>query len=274
MEYMEYYDATKLDAFASCPRKFWWRYVEKIEPIASPLWKPWGRAIHKGLESLYTYHSIDLAVAEFDVAWAESQGEEDKTHTGEGGVSLLRAYHKHYFPERYYSEVTEVKMSAILNVPEDILYLGYVDLLARDLLFPGLILLDHKTAGKRPATGITEVNSPQLTGYVWLAEQSTGERPKAYLNYLINTKVPQFERLPLAEGGAAQQEQWKENVVAQVRAIRRMQSFEEFYQARGSCSFFGKCEFDDLCCAPKGQRLKLISEFYQPKKGRGDGKEE
>ena len=265
---MEYYDATKLSAFASCPRKYFWRYVEKIEPISIPLWKPWGRAIHRGLESLYTAHDINLAVAAFDTTWAEeSLGEEEKGHTGEGGVNLLRAYHGHYFPEPYRRNTeTEIKLMATLG--EGIQYLGYLDLVARSLFDGGLVLLDHKTSARRPSN--EDTHSDPLTGYVWLVKQVREEQPQAFLNYLINTKVPQFIRQPLSEGG---EEQWKENVVAQVRAIRGMHSLEDFYQARGSCSYYGKCEFSDLCDAPKGQRLKLITEHYRPKKGRKDGQE-
>lgn len=266
---MEYYDATKLDFFASCPRKFYWRYVERIEPVDVPLWKSWGRAIHKGLETLYAAtHNIDLAVAAFDTSWAEgSQGEEDKGHTGEGGVGLLRAYHKNWFPDELEEEEVELKFMAALDAGEGVQYLGYVDLLARDS-HGRLVLLDHKTASKTPGGG--ELRSPQLTGYVWLVGEVREERPSAYLNFLINTKVPQFMRQKLRAGG---EEQWKANVLAQVRAIRGMHSLEDHYQARGSCSFYGKCEFAELCDAPTGKkRLQVIDQFYRPKKGRGEEK--
>lgn len=262
---MEYYDATKLDFFASCPRKYYWRYVEKIEPVDVPLWKPWGRAIHRGLETLYApTHNIDLAVAAFDVEWAEgSQGEEDKGHTGEGGVGLLRAYHKNWFPEELEKEETELKFMATLDTEGlGIQYLGYVDLLARDS-HGRLILLDHKTASKTPGGGV--LRSPQLTGYVWLVEQVREESPSAYLNFLINTKVPQFMRQSLCEGG---EEQWKANVGAVVKVIRGMHSLEDHYQARSSCSFYGKCEFCELCDDLTGDRLRIIDQFYRPKSSR------
>jgi putative RecB family exonuclease len=162
---MTVYSHTRLGAFESCPRKYWYAYIgkptiEKVETVEQFL----GKRVHEALEELYRrvmrgrVMAADELLALYERHWKREWSDEVRV-VRQGvtaadyqaiGRKALSDYHKRYAP---FDQARTLKVEARVQFPLDgegrYRMTGYVDRIARraDGTFE---VHDYKTSGRLP----------------------------------------------------------------------------------------------------------------------------
>jgi len=85
-----------LNAFRSCRRKYFWRYVEHVVPLYLSALDPreFGKSIHKAAEALRESKNGDDAIVEY---WGDVARNHDAFEARERARALLRGYRERWF---------------------------------------------------------------------------------------------------------------------------------------------------------------------------------
>ena len=162
---MAVYSHTKLGAFESCPRKYWYAYIGKPEVVRVETVEAFlGKRVHEALEELYRrvmkgrVMSADELIALYERGWKRNWSDEvrvvraDETPADylEVGRRALSTYHARWAP---FDRAQTLKVEARITFPLDeggrSSIQGYIDRIARrpDGTFE---VHDYKTSGKLP----------------------------------------------------------------------------------------------------------------------------
>ena len=196
---LEYISASRVNCWASCRRKFYFRYIKKLPSVPSPalhvgmvvhsvlqVWnharwakKPMARA---DLQKYYHTH-WDKELKDRPVAW---KTEQDELTQCEHAWKVIETYlDSDSIPEKESLEGVEVRLEAEIDGLPPLL--GIVDLVRE-----GGRVVDFKTAAKTPNEETAEfTHGTQLAMYALLYREATGRAEAGLeLHHLIKTKQP------------------------------------------------------------------------------------
>lgn len=95
---IRYLSASRIRCFKECRRKYWFRYVEKLEPVTKALPLVLGKAVHTGLEILDKGKSLEEAKAAIMLQY-EDWPEEDAGILPDHALSIVEGYHEYVKPD-------------------------------------------------------------------------------------------------------------------------------------------------------------------------------
>lgn len=171
---------SQLDLFSQCPRRWMYRYIEKIPENSDSDALIYGTAVHSLLENLFL-EKKDGKVPDLTTAlvplkgtplYEEAQEEIRKFQNAQG-------FYQPFFQQGV--DILGVETPFTLRIPTviheeevDVLIRGYIDLIYRDI--EGIHVVDHKT-GKRFFQKKKRRENLQLPIYFWAVEELFGESP-------------------------------------------------------------------------------------------------
>jgi hypothetical protein len=153
-------DSTKLNAYISCPRAFFYEYIlgwRRGEQAHNDL--AFGKAAHAAMEHLYKAEKIDgeTAIEAYQQFLIEYRKEFDEDtddlfspKTPERFLLLLIQYLQTYLTDFQRYEVIDVEVSGIVTVTELFNMYWKMDTILRDLHDGTVISLEHKTKKGAP----------------------------------------------------------------------------------------------------------------------------
>lgn len=198
---------SRLNCFISCPKKYYWNYIQEMKPIRTPKALVEGSCIHHLVESGLIYgtslsDALEQASTHF---WAENPFEqcdyatmEDYLATQATCLAQAREFLKQLGPQRV--KHVELKVETPLvnpchpeQVHPDISLLGYIDLVVEGPDGQDIII-DLKTTSRKPSVMLAEY-SHELTMYGYMFtkpwEQAYTAPATVALVHLVRTKQPQ-----------------------------------------------------------------------------------
>lgn len=223
----EYLSYSRLRSFHDCPRKFFYKYIEKREGDESRLWVHSGKNFHEYLEKKLAPH--EGAAFPHEALKAAPHGHRTRSATLAGNICAG-------------AELLAVEREVRYTVG-GVQVLGYLDLMYRK---PDgtVVICDVKTGGS------PKIHIEQLEMYAWFYLE---EHARLRLEYQLVDR----DEMVAWHVGAAQRAQLEDELLARANVIRSEREFPPI--PGGQCS---SCEFFDACPdagksrgKPKEQRL-------------------
>lgn len=192
---------TTIATALACPRKFRYRYVDQLEPVATPAAFAFGRAVHAAIAAAYARQNVPMtaeevaevfkrhfaALDEQGVSYKDKESSEDLLTKGRALAALW--YEKHR-DDVLNAKVLACEAHLSYDVDLGLVLQGYADIIEeRDgKLYVG----DHKTVSSwGESDEVVAAKSVQLTAYAYLCWKKYDRLPDAlYITVLKKTKTP------------------------------------------------------------------------------------
>lgn len=199
-KHMHIIDATKIQAYLTCPRAFFYEYCLGWRPDTPSYHLTFGQAWHTALEYIYNHSAdpIDAVPEAFCRFLGIFEGgglaEVEKSLKGKNrqnaGVALVN-YVKTYNSDFYLydvlaTEITDtVEVSDVVEIPGGLFLTVKLDAILQSRETGNLVILEHKTASQKTA--------------FWEKQWETSIQTGAYL-HACNVVYPQYPTTCLIDG--------------------------------------------------------------------------
>lgn len=204
---------SQMNMYLRCSAQYYFRYIEGLKlPPKSAM--TFGSSVDAGLnhnfsqkigskKDLKVNELLDAFSTAFEIGKQTTEWEKDENpaEIKDGGVILLKKYHKEIAPKIQPIAVQEQLKIEFNDFDYD--FLGYADLIDESG-----VIIDNKTSGKSPAKEgegfrVAPDHDVQLSAYA-LGYRLKFHKPEAGLrvDYLIRTKEPKFIQVPLLKTNA------------------------------------------------------------------------
>jgi putative RecB family exonuclease len=277
---MVIYSHSRLSTFEQCPKKFQFKYLDKIiPPIEKSIETHLGKCVHETLEWLYKevkdnkrVPSLDEVLEDYTQRW-ENRWEDGikivnhiltkKDYFNKGIRFLLEYYMKH---KPFEDNTIGIEERIFIELDEDGKYKlqGFIDRLVYNLETGEYEVHDYKTSNNLPNTEKIE-NDRQLALYSIAVKEKFGKDKDVSLiwHYLA------FNRKIESKRTNEQLEKLKKETI---ELIDRIETAENFPTKKSTlCSW---CEYKPICPAwneyvpkTKEEAEKILREVYEKEKG-------
>jgi CRISPR/Cas system-associated exonuclease Cas4 (RecB family) len=260
-----HFSFSQLNTYLLCPMKFGHTYVWGTPPETKPVALPFGKAIHKGAETLYRslmetgeIIPVDQVIETFKIVFERETKNSDLDLTmkeGETvgglrdqGIELMKLFHKEIQPQKIAGVEVPFSVSVpdILNGGGDlpIKLVGYFDLVERDEQGTYLIA-ELKTSAQRFSSLRLEYDLQATTySYAMTKLRVATSENSCLVRYdvLLKTKKPAFERYFVTRTDADHN-----RLIQLINHVLRAIELKVFYRNTGwQC---GDCQFKKVCFA-------------------------
>jgi len=249
---MRTYSHSKLEAFETCPLKFKYRYIERLDaPIEETVETFVGSRVHDAFEKLYNdlqlekLNSLEELIEFYRAVWQKEWNPGVKItreglteqHYFEYGVRCIRQYYERFQPfNQSLTLATELRLSFALDASDRYRMTGFVDRVARraDGTYE---IHDYKTARLLPAQEILDRDRQLALYQIGLRRQwPQAERIELIWHYVHNDTTLTSRRTP---------EQLEALRQATIEGIARIEAETKFQPQKGEwCDW---CEYQPLC---------------------------
>lgn len=258
---MSTYSHSKIEAFCHCPRKFYYKYIAKVELEDAPeqIATFMGSRAHDCLE--YLYERVGKGIVptpealkeRFDAAWKEQWTKDIVIHDREMtsadyqklGWRCVEQYYRRFHP---FDQAVVVGLEQIIRFPLDDAekygMVGYIDRLAKTA--DGIWQIhDYKTNSRLPTQQDMDAN-PQLAYY----EIGVRRRWKGVERVELVWHFLQFDHSIVSTRTSEQLNALKASAIATIKDIeRRDQEENGFPTSEGPlCAY---CDYEEVCPARK-----------------------
>jgi len=269
MKVIDKLDNSMMMEFASCPRKFYYRYYLNLtSKDGSSIFKPeFGSALHAGLEVHYGGGTMQEIIDAFCLYWLPYEGH-DRTGVRcmAKGIKILEQYKETFPASQEHFEIVSKKDIELAGAVDmgNFLFLYRADLLVRDKLNGQYKVLDHKTTAYKGF--LTPKPNQQLCGYAYALGEQTGESIEtAILNVLYFTKLKiEFMREEISVPKDYIEQEWVKDVRVWAETIANSCRIDHFPKNTSQCTAYGGCQFIHLCKHKMGSPVHdtLLSSLY------------
>jgi len=246
---------TRINTALDCPRKFRYRYVDRLEPRGLPSMLAFGRAVHAAIAAAYANQNAPLDSAGVADAFTrhfavrDEQGisykeGEDYDKLDAKGRALVSCWYEQFIDDVLDAKVWSLESELVHDIEPGLAVVGHPDVIEeRD---GQLCVGEHKTVGSWGETNEMLVGrSVQLTAYAYLCWKHFGRLPDAlYITVLKKTKKPEAFRcytMRSAEEVAAFEDQARE-IATLIRHYAAANTYPcNFHRDCGWCGFHPKC---------------------------------
>lgn len=219
----DYLSVSQITTYLGCPRKYRFRYVDKLEAERRSSDLAFGSAVHSAIEWWQRERIAGRAPPEEDVMrlfhadWSSQNAMGDLNFDGDDPAEM-RALGEgllHLFVERFANDVptgVEERFEVPLRDPRTgddlpIPLVGFMDFTGENLVG------EIKTTARKSGAAQWIL---QLSAYSYAMRETTGVRPRVRVIQLVKTKVPKIEVEVLTTTPA--QEAWFLEIAAEVLA--------------------------------------------------------
>ena len=268
----EIYSHSRLSSFESCPRKFHYRYIQKLAVETESIEAFAGKRVHEVLERLYKaalqsrFPSLERVLRLFRELWTEhfkpesvriARAENAPELYRENGERCLTNYYRRFYP--FDGDQTlglEQHVSFSLDAVGAYRVQGVIDRVVRTR--DGVLEIhDFKTAQRVPSQQILDRDRQLALYQIGVAEMYGADQPiRLVWHYLLRDQVRTSTRSPEAL------EDLREHTIQLIDAIRSERSFEPRPSA-----LCGWCEFAEICPASGRQRVSAPLAAAPPPPG-------
>lgn len=265
-------DSTMLKAHMSCPKSFYWRYVEHLTPSSPSAALEFGGAVHKGLEVMHKTGEMKTGIDAFLEAYPEDL---DNRRTQEVGKAILSDYfmlRHHEFSLDLQIEVGFAYEVRVGREDERALMVGRIDRIRKGRQDENEIWIsDWKTASRIGPSYINKYIRDLQMGIYYLGCQfSLGQCDGVAIDVLPVMKkstIPQLYEYDYSP--------YDEQILSAIRetAGEILQGHRHnFWPERWThCDTYSGCPYQDLCYNPNAQeQIKdtlYAREIWEPWKG-------
>ena len=249
---MPIYSHSRLSSFENCPRKFRYRYLDRIiPPIEKSIEVHLGKTVHDALEWLYIQvgrgkiPTLDNVVIYYSKKWEETWDDaiknvKKKFTTKEyfnKGVQFILDYYMRHKPFDDNTLATEKKIFINLDKEGRYKIIGFIDRFAYNLETKEYEVHDYKTSNNLPQPEAVE-NDRQLGLYSIAVQEEFGKDKKISLiwHYLA------FNRRISSKRTNEQLEKLKKETIELIKKIEDATEFEP--KKSYLCSW---CEYKPIC---------------------------
>jgi RecB family exonuclease len=282
---------TKIKAALACPARYWYRYVEGLEPRRTPSALAFGRAVHQAIAAAYARQNAPMTAEEVADVFTttlialDKQGisyKDDETLEDRQELKTVRGKEKdvkvlglnsqgRYLVAVWWQMQRELVLAARVKGVEAALTIPIADGL--DLtcrvdvaeVNNGVFTLgDHKTASSWGAADEQEAAmSLQMFAEVLCWERERGERPESfYFNVLKKTKEPQVFRYHVSVPDGAALASFEDELIAYGEMMREIRSRGR--PVRHVSRDCGWCSFTPFCWGVDGARDNFTTRADRP----------
>lgn len=266
----EVYSHSRLSTFEQCPRKFKFRYIEKIIPeVEKTIEAHLGKAVHSSLQWLYTrvkegfVPSTEELIECYADAWEEEFSpniisvNKVMTHNDyfNRGVEFLTTYYLKHKP--FNDNTIEVEKRIVIELDASGKYKiqGFIDRLAYNIERQELEIHDYKTSNSMPSKEKIE-SDRQLALYSIAIKEMFGKEKSVKLtwHYLAHN-----QKITITKSNE-ELEKLKKDTISLIKKIESTNHFPTFKTPL--CSW---CEYKSICPAwgntpPKFTAQKTLKE--------------
>jgi putative RecB family exonuclease len=255
----ELYSHSRLSSFESCPRKFHYRYVERLPVETESIEAFAGKRVHEVLERLYKavaegrIPSLARVLERFRALWNESfdatrqrivRSENGPEAYREKGERCLGNHYRRFYPfDQDETLGLEQRVTFSLDAQGAYRVQGVIDRVvrARD---GAIEIHDFKTAQRVPRQQELDRDRQLALYQIGLQEEYGAEQPiRLVWHYLLPNQVCRSERTP---------EALAELRASTIRLIDRIRAEQSFEPRPGPLC--GWCEYNDVCPASPQRR--------------------
>lgn len=276
-ELPEYLDSTMISTFRSCPRKFYWTFVQNLRPAGNSIHLAAGSAFAKGLEVIRNLQAAnpdgplpnevlwEAAVPAALRAYGDlSISDPESPKNIHNVLYALELYLNEFHP--YYDQVqplligekptTEFSFSIPLNINHPttghpFLYVGRFDMLGKYSENDLLVVLDDKTASSLGSYWLKQWDMRgQFLGYLWACQKLGFDVNNVVVRGigLLKTET-NFLSLPLTFSQGLIRK-WENELYNTIRYMIMLHEQNYYpYNFADACSSFGGCPYQTLCQA-------------------------
>ncbi|MBU0893817.1 MAG: PD-(D/E)XK nuclease family protein [Nanoarchaeota archaeon] len=191
---MKIYSYSKINSFEQCPKKFKYKYINKIKVLEKSVESLLGFTVHSVLEYLYNevkskrIPEIGKIITIYSETWKENYNENIKIVKKEfterdyfnKGVEFLVNYYLKNHPFKDNTLETEKKIEILLDESANIKLIGFIDRLVHNLETGEYEIHDYKTANNLPTKEQVE-NDKQLALYAIAIKELFGKEKEVAL---------------------------------------------------------------------------------------------
>lgn len=240
------YDASCLSDYLGCPKYFYYRWIKRLVPKDEPAPLIFGRAFHSALQRWYEGVDLEECVKEFLII---PKLIEDDRRTRERGESVFREYVERWGKDIDMFEVLYLEKVFHIDMPNDRVYTGRLDVVVKDRSNEQIYIKDHKTTAQLGLAFYRQFRPHvQMDGYCYACKELCGECSGAIINGISIAKNPKErfgrEVSPRTPDELKKFEEqftlWSEKLETDI--VRK--SFAMHYN---HCTHWGTCTYWDLC---------------------------
>ena len=251
-------DSSKVVSFLTCPRRYYWRYVEDLVPLTTPSAPSFGAAIHRALEAWYKTGDVQAAIDTFKSIEFESSGR----RTLEQGIKNLMSY--------FVARNTELKTTltpvdsyvevGFVGELEGLELYGRIDRICRDSE-GHLVVEDWKTTARlSDSYGAQRYRDVQGATYQYIV-QATLDEP-AYFRFDVLPIRKDSEPVRFMVDYNRQLPAWAKLVLNIAKQIQQCSETGEWPENWLGCwTFNSQCPYFELCQHPEIKERLIALEF-------------
>jgi len=254
----EIYSPSRLASFEDCPRKFHYRYVEKVPVDTEGVEAFVGKRVHEVLERLYHFTgrgmvpSLAKVLDRFRAMWAEAwrperirivrEGMEPQHYRANGERCLTNYYRRHYPFERGETLGLEERVSFALDTAGGYRVQGVVDRIVR-APDDAIEIHDYKTGQRVPRQEQLDQDRQLALYQIGVAERFEHTGPiRLVWHYLLSDQQRTSSRTPEALASL------RGETMDLIDRIRAERAFEP--RPSALCRW---CEYSEICPAGPGR---------------------
>jgi putative RecB family exonuclease len=246
------YSHSKLSTFEQCPKKFKYRYIDKIIPeIEKTIEAHLGSAVHNTLEWLYfkvkqgSLPTLDDTILRYSEQWQKEYSPEivivkdkltAKDYFNKGVQFLVDYYMKH---QPFDDGTLEIEKKITISITDEHDIIGFIDRFVKNPITNEFEIHDYKTANSLPSQDKID-SDRQLALYAIAIKEAYGRDQEVILiwHYLAHNKKIQSKRT---------NQQLEELKQETIDLIRKIESAREFPHNKSTlCDW---CEYKQMCPA-------------------------
>jgi len=249
---VKFYSYSKINTFEQCPKKFQFKYIDKITPlIEKSIEAHLGSCVHATLEWLYIgvkekkIPSVEELIQYYSDQWEKDYTENilivNETMSVKDyfnrGIEFLVPYYMEHHP--FDDHTIEVEKKIIITLAEKIKIQGFIDRLTYNLKTKEYEIHDYKTANTLPTLEKLEKDR-QLALYSIAIKELLGKDKgvKLVWHFLAHNKKVHIKK------SNDQLEKIREETV---ELIKKIESTKEFNSVKSIlCNW---CEYKNICPA-------------------------
>jgi len=234
------YDATGLTDWLTCPMKFKYAHVDRIEPAKKPPALVAGELVHEALAVWYANGDIDEALAVIPDEVAELK--DDNKRNPERLREILRNYFILHQTDQQKWEI-----------------FGRIDMVVKQS--GAIYVVEHKTTtqlGDQWHKNWTP--NFQVDTYCYAAKRLYGSCQGVFVNGILLAKTKTTFQRVLVSRNDEDLRMWEDEYYLITSLIRQqIASGEKWWRNTISCSYYGGCVYRELCLYGE---VALTSEYY------------
>ena len=201
---------SQITCYMDCSLKYKFNYIDELPKPFKSAGLAFGSAIHSAIEWFNKKRqsglnvTLDQLTSLFEADWYAANTENVLYKNGDSkysmlelGKSLLAVYFKNINGAHVVAVEYPFEVPLIDPATRDKLDLPLVGRV--DLVEAGPVIVDFKTAAKRPDTATVDSNL-QMTAYAYASYYKTDKIPDLRMDYLVKTKTPQMKKITTSRG--------------------------------------------------------------------------